>query len=336
MTGDPAYTAPGPQHLPGLRASADDIAAGHDAGVRLSLRVEAPGLHDAAHEDDAPVRFRAVLQVHGVSGAADVVDAVGLWSGSGPAREAFGPRAPANTLLALRRAARAWLPLTPLLSATAPDAVELADDEIAELLGEGARALAAVGVDVHWPRELSRELTAHAAVGPPVGEASTLPSFLSADALLTFRRRFALGGRELSRDELDQLAEAKRPLVRLRDRWVLVDPREAERARAREDRSIAPVEALAAALTGSAEVDGHRVEVGPTGWLTQLRERLSDPEAGQPVAQPSALSATLRDYQLRGLGWPARTTALGLGCCLADDMGLGKTVTLIFPVKSAC
>ncbi|WP_030037696.1 DEAD/DEAH box helicase, partial [Streptomyces resistomycificus] len=55
----------------------------------------------------------------------------------------------------------------------------------------------------------------------------------------------------------------------------------------------------------------------------------ADPEAQEPVAQPAALTATLRDYQRRGLSWLARTTSLGLGCCLADDMGLGKTITLI-------
>ncbi|GAA3151516.1 DEAD/DEAH box helicase [Streptomyces rameus] len=339
LTGGPAYTAPEPRHLPGLRAWADDIAAGHDAGVRLSLRVEASGLEDAVAPDVAPddpaVHFRAVLQVHGHRGSADVLDAASLWSTADTRHAASAPRARADALLALRRAARAWPPLTPLLSAAVPDAVDLADDEIAELLGEGARALSAVGVDVHWPKQPARGLTPHAAIGPPEdatvppGAASALSSFLSADSGVALSWRFDLGGRELSREELDRLAEARRPLVRLRDGWVLVDPREAERARAEQNRSLAPVEALAAALTGSAEIDGRRVDVRPTGWLEALRERLTATGRPRTTGQPPGLAATLRDYQLRGLDWLARTTSFGLGCCLADDMGLGKTVTLI-------
>jgi SNF2 family DNA or RNA helicase len=63
--------------------------------------------------------------------------------------------------------------------------------------------------------------------------------------------------------------------------------------------------------------------------LAALRDRLADPEAQEPVPQPAALAAPLRDYQRRGLNWLARMTSSGLGCCLADDMGLGKTITLI-------
>ncbi|MFI8304299.1 SNF2-related protein [Streptomyces sp. NPDC085927] len=385
VTGSPAFAVPEPQHLPALRDWAADVAAGHDAGVRLSLRIEVHGLTDAPETwaapekqeaPDAPdhsgpvvrpiddgtddgsteagtdVTFRAVLQVHGVSDPALVADATDVWAGAAEGQDSragsggsagpdggFGPRARMDTLLALRRAARAWAPLAPLLSATVPDAVELADEEVTELLGEGASALAAAGVDVHWPKELVRELTTRAEIGPAdeerppgragVKDASPQPSFLSADALLAFDWSFALGDRTLTRAELDRLAETTRPVVRLRDQWVLVDPQEVHRARARRDHAVTPVDALGAALTGSVEVEGRRFEVRPTGWLATLRDRLADPESQEPVPQPAALAATLRDYQRRGLNWLAHMTSAGLGCCLADDMGLGKTITLI-------
>ncbi|MEU9860694.1 SNF2-related protein [Streptomyces sp. NPDC047971] len=353
--GGPAFAADAPQQMPEQRAWAADVAAGHDAGVRLSLRLELPGLGERTVPG-----FRAVLQMHSVADPALVADAADVWAGSGPAGGAFEPRARMDALLALRRAARAWPPLAPLLSAAVPDAVELADEEVTELLGPAARALAATGVQIHWPRDLAHRLTVRAVIGPPDGDSdapgarggdptptdaphpegdadspdgrrsSALPSFLSADALLAFNWRFAIGEQELTRAELDQLAEAGRPVVRLRDQWVLVDPAEVRRARASHDRKMTPVDALGAVLTGTAEADGRRVEVHATGWLEQLRTLLSDPEGGpQEVPQPAALAATLRDYQLRGLNWLHRMTSLGLGGCLADDMGLGKTITLI-------
>jgi SNF2 family DNA or RNA helicase len=148
--------------------------------------------------------------------------------------------------------------------------------------------------------------------------------------VLSFDWHVALGGDPLTEDELEVLVAARRPVVRLRDRWLLVDPAVVQRARRRRIASVGPVDALAIALTGSAEVDGRPVEVEAAGWLGSLRDRIAAPDDGaEDVAAPDALQATLRPYQLRGLRWLHRMTSLGLGGCLADDMGLGKTVTLI-------
>ncbi|RSO48820.1 ATP-dependent helicase, partial [Streptomyces sp. WAC 06725] len=301
-TGGPAFAAPEPQHIPEQRAWAADVAAGHDAGVRISLRIEVAGLTGAGTSIPDGVGFTAALQLHDLADPARVADASEVWAGTTPAGQAFGPRARMDTLLTLRRAAAAWAPLTPLLSAAVPDSVGLADEEIAELLGPASRALAAAGVEVHWPADLVRGLSTRAVVGPPDQDgapydpqavkdrtepepsgsnraASGMPSFLSADALLSFSWRFAVGDQEISRAELDRLAEAGRPLVRLRDRWVLVDPEALRTARDREDRKVTPIDALGAALTGTAESDdGARVEVQASGWLARLRDRLTAAE----------------------------------------------------------
>ena len=41
---------------------------------------------------------------------------------------------------------------------------------------------------------------------------------------------------------------------------------------------------------------------------------------------PKSFVGDMRDYQLDGYDWLARSAKWGVGCCLADDMGLGKTI----------
>jgi superfamily II DNA or RNA helicase len=328
--------AAAPQRVPGLWGSAQEVTAGVDAGVRISLRLECAlprtppaqtGAADLGVPEAGEGGFRAVVQVHSLADPAVVTDAGGLWSGLGAG---FGERARGDTMLAVRRAARVWAPLERLLQPAVPDEVALDDEEVDDLLSGAAARLAAAGVDVHWPRELAGGLTARAVVGGAEGPPSNVAAFLGGDRPLAFDWRLALGGEVLTDAEMDRLAEAHRPVVRLRDQWVLVDPGLARKARERRLQPLTAIDALGAALTGTAEVDGVRVAVDSAGWLEELRERISEPDGGrEQVRQPAALATTLRDYQLRGLRWLARMTSLGLGGCLADDMGLGKTVMVI-------
>lgn len=326
--GDP-FAAPAAQHLPRARAWAAEAAAGMDAGVRVSLRLDlsAYDLFDtSADGGEEPRRAAtALVQVHSLADPTLVTDAGRLWAGEG--EEHFGPRARVDAMLALRRDGRVWPPLNRLLEQDVPDVLPLSEDELYELLGPGAARLDAAGIAVHWPRELVRSLTAAAVVRPAPGSATDGTAFFDSTALLAFDWQLALSGDPLTEGEMDALAESHRPIVRLRDQWVVVDPDLVRKARKRELGLLEPVDALAVALTGTAEVDGETVEAVPTGALAALRDRLT--EGAAPVRAPAGLAATLRDYQLRGLAWLDMMTGLGLGGCLADDMGLGKTVTVI-------
>ncbi|GAA2815685.1 DEAD/DEAH box helicase [Saccharopolyspora taberi] len=251
--------------------------------VRLSLRLEI--------EPDGP--SRAVVQAHSLADPARVVDAREL--------------PPGDVVPALRRAARTWPPLERLLDDAVPDALPLDDDEIEDLLSGAAARLAGAGVDVHWPKELVRDVR-------PFVHASGR-SFVDD---MRFEWGLSVDGEPLSEAELDELASAQRPIVRLRGRWALVDAGTARRAGNRE---LEP--ALGALVSGSTEVDGAEVEVR---GMDALRKQLT---AESEIPQPPGLNATLRHYQLDGLRWLDRLLSLGLGGCLADDMGLGKTITLI-------
>ncbi|WP_299536324.1 DEAD/DEAH box helicase [uncultured Streptomyces sp.] len=340
------------QYLPGAAAWAVEVASGLDTGVKVSLRLDlsafelfdasdtyAPDAPDSdAHASDGtggtgapatdPARRHAaaaIVQVHSLADPTQVADAAALWAGT--AGEAFGPRAQVDAVLALRRAARVWDPLERLLDQPVPDVLAVTEDELYDLLGPAGTRLADAGVALHWPRELARSLSAAAVVRTAPGSATDGTSFFDAESLFTFDWQLSLGDDELTEAEMDTLAEAHRPVVRLRDQWVLVDPALVRRARKRELGLLDPVDALAVALTGSAEVDGEHVPAVPTGALAALRSRILDTDATLPP--PPGLHATLRDYQLRGLAWLDRMTSLGLGGCLADDMGLGKTITVI-------
>ncbi|MCX5424739.1 DEAD/DEAH box helicase [Streptomyces sp. NBC_00078] len=314
-----------PQRLPDAHDWAAEVAAGMDAGVRISLRLDLSAYELFDGEEGVRTVGAAIVQVHSLADPTLIADAAALWAGEADA--AFGPRARVDAALAVRRAARIWPPLDRLSEQDVPDVLALYDDELGDLLGVAATRLAAAGVAVHWPRDLAQDLSAAAVVRPAPGSATDGTGFFESEELLQFRWQLALGGDPLSDAEMDALAEAHRPVVRLRDRWILVDPALVRKARKRELGLLDPVDALSVALSGSAEVDGETVEAVPVGALAALRDRLTT--GVRPAEPPAGLRATLRDYQLRGLAWLDLMTSLGLGGCLADDMGLGKTITVI-------
>ena len=85
---------------------------------------------------------------------------------------------------------------------------------------------------------------------------------LSGDALFAFRWQVALHGDPLTDEEMDHLARAASPILRLRGGWTVVDPSVARKAKKRLIRTVPTAQAVAAALTGVVDVD----DAPPRWW----------------------------------------------------------------------
>ena len=334
-TASPAFAAVEPTQVSDLAEWLADTSDGLSAGARLGLRIEA-ALADEAEgaegvegvEGSAPT-FRLVLQLRSNADPSLIVDAAALWSQPETVLSRFGPQAETDLLLALRRGAPIWPPLAEVLQQASPSIIDLDDDSLASLLGPAAEELAGIGIEMLWPSSMLDDGLKLRAVPTPAPEKLTEAGFGLA-ALLDFRWQLTLDGAILDADEIAALAEAKRPLIRLRGRWVILDPALLDRLRRPPRTRMRASEALGAVLAGSAEIDGETVTIVAEGPLADLAARVAGvASVPLPLDPPPGLAATLRPYQQRGLAWLAGMCDTGLGGCLADDMGLGKTIQVI-------
>jgi len=308
--------------------------AGSAAGTGPAGSVGGTGLLDdgagpeLAGVAPAPPAFRLVLQLRSTADPSLVVDAADMWDQPERVLTRFGTQAETDLLLALRRGAAAWPPLGQVLQQPSPAVLELDDDAVTALLGPAAEELAGAGIEVLWPASLlagGLQLRAVTATPEKLTEAG-----FDLQSLLEFRWQLTLGGQLLDPEEVAELAEAKRPLVRLRGRWVTLDPTLLARLRRPPRTRMTAMEALGAVLAGSGDIDGETVPVVAQGPLADLAGRVADLAATPPrLDPPPGLLAALRPYQQRGVAWLAGMCDAGFGGCLADDMGLGKTIQVI-------
>ncbi len=357
-----AFAAAEPTQVGDLAEWLADTTDGLAAGARLGLRIETvlvpPTSGDEAEDDedladdgvedffaslerygggarepedadpDAP-EFQLVLQLRSNADPSLIVDAASLWNQPEMVLSRFGSQAETDLLLALRRGAPIWPPLAEALRQASPSVIGLDDDALTSLLGPAAEELAGAGIEVLWPSSLvSGGLKLRAVPTPAPGKVTEAGFGL--EVLLDFHWQLTLDGALLDADEVAALAEAKRPLIRLRGRWVMLDPALLEKLRRPPRTRMRASEALGAVLAGSAEIDGEPVTVIADGPLADLAARVAGiASAPALVEEPPGLTATLRPYQRRGLAWLAGMCEAGLGGCLADDMGLGKTIQVI-------
>jgi SNF2 family DNA or RNA helicase len=144
----------------------------------------------------------------------------------------------------------------------------------------------------------------------------------------------ALGDETLTREEFEQLARLKEPLVQVRGQWVELDPAQIQQALALFEQqsgdgemSLQDALKLALAPDGQAGLPVESVEA--EGWIDDLLTQLRQGAKRQKIKEPPGFTGQLRPYQKTGVSWLAALDRYGVGACLADDMGLGKTIQII-------
>jgi SNF2 family DNA or RNA helicase len=329
-----------------------DADAGHLAGLREAL----DAWQRSASEATGPLRtcFRLVeppedqpkrrWQLEFLLQAADepslLVPAAEVWRAAGTlsvlTRRVEQPQE--LLLTELGRATRLYPELERALRSPRPAALAMDAAGAHRFLRDAAPLLAQAGFGVllpsWWDKRGARVGLRLVAGSAGAARAVAKPGGLNLDTLVDYRWELALGDERLTAEELEELARLKVPLVRLRGRWVELDPERLARGLAfleqHADGVMPAAEALAAGL-GLVEgpvPDLPVVGIDVTGWLGDLLSGQAERRLG-PMRTPAGFRGELRPYQERGVAWLAFLGGLGLGACLADDMGLGKTVQLL-------
>lgn len=270
----------------------------------------------------------AVLRVHPTDRNWGEYDSHQLWERDD---HHFGPGAREAVTAMLERLGASWPPALRLLPGedTPPEFLRLGRDELGRLASAAlVTPLMANRVEVSWPAGLVRDISAMPVISR-IDESPERQRAFGPDQLFRFDWSVSVGGQRLTRAELDELARSHSGLVRLRDRWVFIEPGRIDEMLGDRRQELDAAEALRAALTGELQIDGRTVEVDTVGWLEDVRDRLASLGERDPIDQPANLTGELRHYQLEGLRWMNQLVDLGLGGILADDMGLGKTIMLI-------
>ena len=150
-----------------------------------------------------------------------------------------------------------------------------------------------------------------------------------------FTWTLALGDKELSQKDFEELVSSRSALVHLQRGPVLLSPRDRHalavfKKHRGEKTRLGLFEALRLKLGGASHVHGLAAEeLVASPKLEEIAATLDRARTVVPRPRPPGFCGELRPYQERGHAWMYFLMDQGFGACLADDMGLGKTVQAI-------
>ena len=197
-------------------------------------------------------------------------------------------------------------------------------DRFAALFFEILPIMKLFGINLILPKSLKHLVRPQISMKMKKKAGETGTAFLRLDDLLSFDWRVALGDETLSSAEFEKLVKGLSGIVKLKDKYVFLNPEELDKLREnlQKGEKIGSNELLQAVLTE--EYRGAHVSL-----TDDLRQTIRDLTEAPEIRLPDNLQADLRPYQKRGFEWLYKNTTLGFGSLIADDMGLGKTLQVI-------
>jgi superfamily II DNA or RNA helicase len=255
----------------------------------------------------------------------------------------------------IRQSVARWVAVIPWLRSAGPDETPTIRTEIDyaeawDFLTDKSIMLAEFGQTVllpAWWEQLRRtKPRLKAKIRPGFG--SPGESLFGLNGIVQFDWRMAIGDAELAETEFRSLVENNRQLVRIRGRWVLLDPEVLQQVQqwikqVRKKKGLSFRDVLEMHLLGARDGDDEagteaesrdyaemlRVEVELNEHLRSFIRQLKNAQTVPMLEAPAGFRGSLRHYQLLGSSWLLFLRRFGLGGCLADDMGLGKTIQWI-------
>ncbi|MDX1658964.1 MAG: DEAD/DEAH box helicase [Nitriliruptorales bacterium] len=210
--------------------------------------------------------------------------------------------------------------------------VLLSQDEAWEFMTDTGQDLVAAGFEVQVP-PIEKKSKSPGLKVTSTGAGERGQTQVGANDLANVHWTAVVGDVELTAEDLRELSEQSRPLVKAHGKWVPVSHADLEKAaealrERQEQQRLTGAQMLRYALgletgplAGGVVVDGE-------GWAMDLWRSAQDiPE--QPTTTPEGFSGELRKYQADALAWLDFLDSAGLGGCLALDMGLGKTPVML-------
>ncbi len=301
---------------------------------RLCFRLEEP----AGGADAGGAWFvRYLLQAR--NDPSLIVSASEVWDGRAAVLDRGGHNAKEFLLLSLGQASGICRGIAAGLKDTRLEGHAVDTTEAYEFLAAEATALEQAGYGIMLPswwtsKSARAKLAARVSVQLPKMKGY---GGLSLDAIMRFKWEIALGGQKITLEDLEEIAEMKSLLVRVRGQWMEVSASDIQSAikflkkgKGRAQFKDVIRMALGAEETpGGLEIDG----VKSTGRLAEVLGQIDGTVGIRDLDHPEGFSGTLRPYQVRGYSWLSFLRQWGLGGCLADDMGLGKTVQTLALVQ---